>query len=78
MNIDVKPDNIFVNLGQGILRFSDIVLADLDDVQKTSPEEYLRVGESGSHMGAAIFRSPEAMLPLRWFHLQISGLSVRL
>jgi casein kinase II subunit alpha len=44
----------------------DVELADLGDVCRIAPEEYLKVGESGPHMGAAIFRSPEAMLQLRW------------
>jgi len=30
------------------------------------PKHYLKVGMDGPHMGAAIFRSPEAMMQLRW------------
>ncbi|TVY42127.1 Casein kinase II subunit alpha, partial [Lachnellula occidentalis] len=63
---DIKPDNILANYGQGPLRFADIQVADLGDVTRINPAEYLEIGKSGSHIGAAIFRSPEAMLNLRW------------
>ncbi|TVY49983.1 Serine/threonine-protein kinase ppk5 [Lachnellula cervina] len=64
--VDIKPDNILANYGKGPLRFADIELADLGDVCRINPSEYLEIGLSGSHIGAAIFRSPEAMLNLRW------------
>ncbi|TVY17231.1 3-phosphoinositide-dependent protein kinase B [Lachnellula arida] len=63
---DIKPDNILANYGKGPLRFADIQLADLGDVCRINAAEYLKIGKSGSHIGAAIFRSPEAMLNLRW------------
>ncbi|TVY87509.1 Serine/threonine-protein kinase [Lachnellula willkommii] len=63
---DIKPDNILANYGKGPLRFADIQLADLGDVCRVDPAEYLKIGIAGSHIGAAIFRSPEAMLNLRW------------
>ena len=31
-----------------------------------NPQEYLKIGKFGPDIGAAIFRSPEAMLNLRW------------
>ncbi|KAL3421966.1 serine/threonine protein kinase [Phlyctema vagabunda] len=63
---DIKPDNVLVNYSKGPLRFADVELADCGDVCRISREEYLKVGEFGPHIGAAIFRSPEAMLNLRW------------
>lgn len=55
-----------MSYGQGPLRFTHVELADLEDVCRINHSEYLKIGESGPHMGAAIFRSPEAMLKLRW------------
>ncbi|KAL3420436.1 serine threonine protein kinase [Phlyctema vagabunda] len=63
---DIKPDNILVDYGDGPSRFADVQLADCGDVCRIDSEEYLKVGVDGSHIGAAIFRSPEAMLQLRW------------
>ncbi|EPE36450.1 Protein kinase-like (PK-like) [Glarea lozoyensis ATCC 20868] len=63
---DIKPDNIFVNYGTGASRFSDVRLGDFGDVLRVDPKEYLKIGLDGPHVGAAIFRSPEAMLQLRW------------
>ncbi|TVY36486.1 Casein kinase II subunit alpha [Lachnellula subtilissima] len=63
---DIKPDNILVNYGTGSSRFADVQLADLGDVTRIDPKDYLRVGMDGPHMGAPIFRSPEAMMQLRW------------
>jgi casein kinase II subunit alpha len=64
--LDIKPDNIFVNYGTGLSRFSDVRLGDFCDDLRIDPEEYLRIGLDGPHMGTTIFRSPEAMLQLRW------------
>lgn len=64
--VDIKPDNILVNYGIETSRFADVQLADFGDVTRIDPEEYLKVGMEGPHMGAAIFRSPEAMMKLRW------------
>ena len=63
---DIKPDNILVNYGTGSSRFLDVQLADFGDVTRIDPKTYLKVGIDGPHMGAAIFRSPEAMMQLRW------------
>jgi casein kinase II subunit alpha len=64
----IKPDNIIVNYGTGSSRFADVKLADFGDVTRTDPKDYLKVGMDGPHMGAAIFRSPEAMMQLKWGH----------
>ena len=66
MLTDIKPDNILVNYGTGSSRFADVQLADFGDVTRIDPKDYLKVGMDGPHMGAAIFRSPEAMMQLRW------------
>jgi len=63
---DIKPDNILVNYGTRSSRFLDVQLADFGDVTRIDPKDYLQVGIDGPHMGAAIFRSPEAMMQLRW------------
>ncbi|KAE9378289.1 alpha/beta-hydrolase [Stipitochalara longipes BDJ] len=63
---DIKPDNILVNCGTGSSRFANVQLADFGDVTQIDPKDYLKVGMDGPHMGAAIFRSPEAMIQLRW------------
>lgn len=60
---DVKPDNILVNYGHGATRFDEIQLADLGDASRVDPNADPYEGEV---IGAAIFRSPEAMLNLRW------------
>jgi casein kinase II subunit alpha len=67
--VDVKPDNILVNYQSAestTLLFDDVQLADFGDVTRIDPEEHLKIGLPGPLMGAAIFRSPEAMLELRW------------
>jgi casein kinase II subunit alpha len=64
--IDIKPDNILVDYGTGSTRFADVQLADFGNVTRIDPKDYLKVGMDGPHMGAAIFRSPEAMMMLRW------------
>ena len=58
--IDVKPDNILVNLSDSGSRFSDVKLADCGDSTHVDSvvEEHI--------IGATIFRSPEAMLNLIW------------
>lgn len=63
---DIKPDNILVNYDTGSSRFLDVKLADFGDVTQIDPKNYLKVGMDGPHRGAAIFRSPEAMMQLRW------------
>jgi casein kinase II subunit alpha len=61
---DVKPDNIFVNHGAGASRFCDIELGDYGDMVKLDPHQDPK--EDGHVIGAVMFRSPEAMLNLRW------------
>ena len=61
--IDIKPNNILVNYGRDSARFSEVQLGDCGDAcmidANADPLE-------GHVIGAAIFRSPEAMLNLRW------------
>ena len=61
--VDVKPNNILVNYGRDSARFSEVQLGDCGDAcmidANADPLE-------GHVIGAAIFRSPEAMLNLRW------------
>ncbi|EPE35592.1 Protein kinase-like (PK-like) [Glarea lozoyensis ATCC 20868] len=66
---DIKPDNILVNYSSAEstdMRFNDVQLADFGDVTRIDAKEYLKIGLPGPLMGAAIFRSPEAILELRW------------
>ncbi|KAL8929960.1 MAG: hypothetical protein Q9208_001104 [Pyrenodesmia sp. 3 TL-2023] len=60
VHTDIKPDNILVNYGSNGVRFSDVKLADCGDVVHIDSilEDQLP--------GAAIFRSPEAMLQIGW------------
>lgn len=63
LSLDVKPDNILVNHGQAREKYSKIVLSDNgDSVYLPS----LPASEEGHIIGAHIFRSPEAMLNLKW------------
>ncbi|OAX85324.1 hypothetical protein ACJ72_00289 [Emergomyces africanus] len=70
--LDVKPDNILVNNNRDPNSFSEVVLGDYGDTYRmdTTADPY----EDGHIIGAAIFRSPEAMFNLRWARLRISGL----
>jgi casein kinase II subunit alpha len=65
---DVKPDNVLVNYGSGPARFSDVALGDCGDVFRVDLNADPRnmAKEDGHIIGAAIYRSPEAMLNLRW------------
>jgi casein kinase II subunit alpha len=63
-SVDVKPDNILVNYGSGSLRFSKVTLADCGDTYHVGQNTDAK--GNGHIIGAAIFRSPEAMLNLRW------------
>ena len=64
--VDVKPDNILVNYNSsnGPARFSKIQLGDCGDTSLVGP--HVDIHENGHIIGAAMFRSPEAMLNLRW------------
>ncbi|KAI9840788.1 MAG: hypothetical protein M1837_001318 [Sclerophora amabilis] len=61
---DIKPDNILVNYGAAPDRFSEVLLGDCGDAFRVDPDA--SPFEEGHVIGAAIFRSPEAMLNLRW------------
>lgn len=64
--MDVKPDNILVNRSSGSSRFGEAELGDCGDVYRVDPKGHVKLGEHGHAIGAAIFRSPEALLNLRW------------
>ena len=61
---DIKPDNIFINYGDGSTRFSEVQLGDCGDAYRFNPNA--DPFEEGHSIGALIYRSPEAMLNLRW------------
>ena len=61
--IDIKPNNILVNYGHDSARFSEVQLGDCGDTCMVDPNADPLQGHV---IGAAIFRSPEAMLNLRW------------
>ena len=54
---------MLVNYGDNSARFSEVQLGDCGDVYRFNPEA--NPLEEGHVIGAAIFRSPEAMLNLR-------------
>ena len=60
---DIKPNNILVNYGRTSARFSEVQLGDCGDTCMVDPNADPLQGHV---IGAAIFRSPEAMLNLRW------------
>ncbi|KAF2277919.1 putative serine/threonine protein kinase [Westerdykella ornata] len=64
VHTDIKPDNILVNYGSGPGRFSDVQLGDCGDAYRIPPN--VNPKEDGELIGAAMFRSPEATLNLRW------------
>ena len=64
--LDVKPDNILINHGSGTCRFREIELGDCGDACRVNPKDHLKLAETGHVIGAHMFRSPEAMLNLRW------------
>ncbi|KAH8820339.1 kinase-like domain-containing protein [Xylogone sp. PMI_703] len=66
VHTDVKPDNISVNYGSGTSRFNEVELGDYGDACFVDPKDHLKLGEEGHVIGAYMFRSPEAMLNLRW------------
>ncbi|KAF2691767.1 hypothetical protein K458DRAFT_473477 [Lentithecium fluviatile CBS 122367] len=64
VHTDVRPVNILVNYDNGTNRFSEVELGDCADAYCVDPNA--DTFEKGHVIGAAIFRSPEANLPLRW------------
>ncbi|KAL2041988.1 hypothetical protein N7G274_005176 [Stereocaulon virgatum] len=64
VHTDIKPDNVLVNNGTAPERFSEVQLGDCGDAFMVDPNA--SPFEEGHVIGAAIFRSPEAMLNLRW------------
>lgn len=65
VHTDIKPNNILANYGDdGGNRFSEVELGDCEDIYRVDPNA--DVFEEGHIIGAAIFRSPEANLQLRW------------
>ena len=60
---DVKPDNILIN-HNNTTRFSRVALGDCGDVYRYNKDADPL--EKGHVISAAIFRSPEAQLNLRW------------
>ncbi|KAH8765792.1 putative serine/threonine protein kinase [Hyaloscypha finlandica] len=66
VHTDVKPDNILINNSSGPRRFREVELGDCGDACLVNPKNHLKLGESGHMIGAHMFRSPEAMLNLRW------------
>ncbi|KAF8864050.1 kinase-like protein [Acephala macrosclerotiorum] len=66
VHTDVKPDNILINYGSGPRRFREVELGDCGDACLVNPKDHLKLGENGHMIGAHMFRSPEAMLNLRW------------
>jgi casein kinase II subunit alpha len=83
-NLDIKPDNILVNYGTDPYRFKQVELGDCGDACIVNPRDHLKIGETGHLIGAHMFRSPEAMLNLRWgtptdiwsFGTTVSGLDL--
>ena len=61
---DIKPNNVLVNYCGASARFSEVQLGDCGDAYRFHPKADPL--EEGHVIGAAIFRSPEAMLNLRW------------
>ncbi|EER38045.1 serine/threonine protein kinase [Histoplasma capsulatum H143] len=63
-SLDVKPDNIFINYSDNPKIISEVALGDFGDTCHVGPNP--DPNEDGHIIGAGIFRSPEAMLNLRW------------
>lgn len=60
--LDIKPDNVFVNLQEGDMRFSDVQLGDLGGCYPTGSDW----ARSGTMVGAPIWSSPEVLLEMPW------------
>lgn len=61
-DLDVKPDNVFVNLQEGDMRFSDVQLGDLGGCYPTESDW----ATSGTMVGVPIWSSPEVLLEMPW------------
>lgn len=59
---DVKPDNVFVNLQDGDIRFSNIQLGDLGGCYPVDSEW----ATSGTVVGAPMWTSLEILMELPW------------
>ncbi|KAF1846888.1 putative serine/threonine protein kinase [Cucurbitaria berberidis CBS 394.84] len=62
VHTDVKPDNVFVNLQEGDIRFSDVQLGDLGGCYHVDSEW----ATSGTLVGAPIWSSPEVIMEMPW------------
>ncbi|KAK4117875.1 kinase-like protein [Canariomyces notabilis] len=64
VHADVKPDNVMVNYGSNDSenRFTDVQLADMGS---SYPEDH-KYAREGAPIGAAIWRSPEALFKRSW------------
>ncbi|EDN05662.1 predicted protein [Histoplasma mississippiense (nom. inval.)] len=71
VHTDVKPDNIFINYSDNPKRISEVALGDFGDTCHVGPNP--DPNEDGHIIGAGIFRSPEAILNLRWGRQRTSG-----
>jgi len=59
---DVKPDNVFVNLQESDMRFSEVQLGDLGGCYHADSN----LATSGTMVGAPIWSSPEVLLEMPW------------
>lgn len=59
---DVKPNNVFVNLQEGDMRFSEVQLGDLGGCYPVDSEW----ATSGEFVGAPLWTSPEVHLNMPW------------
>lgn len=59
---DVKLDNVFVNYGEGDIRFSDVQLGDLGG---TYPVDS-KYAKEGTPVGAPMWSSPEVIMETPW------------
>jgi serine/threonine protein kinase len=59
---DVKPQNVFVDLQEGDMRFSDVQLGDLGGCYPADS----KWATSGTMVGAPVWTSPEVLMELPW------------
>ncbi|KAF2820206.1 kinase-like protein [Ophiobolus disseminans] len=62
VHTDVNADNVFVNLQEGDVRFSDVQLGDLGGCYPAESDW----ATSGTMVGAPIWSSPEVLLEMPW------------